>query len=180
MKRLLYYGSFLAFVFIALLCMHGAASAATCTMTQPAQGNLFTNYDPPVSTPSTAITVSAGTLNFTCSGLGTGNAAHVYVMLNGSTSGTFVTPFLTGPNGFQLTYTPCIPNSGTCNGATNLWQNTMATAFKITNGVNGTNSVPSFSIFVGRQDAFVGTVSQYTGGLTFSFICGEGQTQAPC
>ncbi|HET7814817.1 MAG TPA: hypothetical protein VFL13_10640, partial [Candidatus Baltobacteraceae bacterium] len=122
-----------------------------------------------------------GTLTFTCSGLGSGNAQHVYVELNGSPNASFVTPSIAMASpAFTLTYTPCVPNSGTCNGTTSVWQNTVATAFKVTSGVNGLNSIPQFSIFIGKQDAYVGTIAQYTGNLYFSFVCGEGGSQAPC
>jgi hypothetical protein len=56
----------------------------------------------------------------------------------------------------------------------------MATAYKTTTGLNGLNTIPSFSIFIGKQDAFVGTTADYTGTLYFSFICGDGGSQAPC
>jgi hypothetical protein len=56
----------------------------------------------------------------------------------------------------------------------------MGTAYKTTSGVNGINTIPSFSIYIGQQDAYVGTVAQYTGSLYFSFVCGDGGSQAPC
>jgi hypothetical protein len=180
MKQLLWSAAFVVLCALGVAFSQQPAQAASCSMIQSSLADLIANYDPPLSTTATAMTVSSGTLTFTCSGLGTGNAAHVYVLLNGSTSTSFSTPFLSGPNSFQLTYEPCLPNTGTCNGTTNLWQNTTSTAFKITNGLNGTNTIPSFSIFIGRQDAYVGDTTKYAGSLYFSFVCGEGGSQAPC
>jgi len=177
------------FVLFAVVCAlmfaltrSNATAAPACSMNQSSLPDLIANYDPPLSTSTTAITVATGTLSFTCSGLTSGNGSHVYVELSGSNGASFVTPFLSGPNAFQLTYSPCLPNTGTCNGTTNLWQNTVTTAFKMTNAVNGPtpNPIPSFSVFLAKQDAFVGSVTQYTGGLFFSFVCGEGGSQAPC
>ncbi len=174
------------FLFAVCVCAGAAAvqakadAAPACSMNQSSLADLIANYDPPLSTGATALTIPSGTLSFTCSGLGSGNASHVYVLLNGSTSAAFTTPFLSGPNSFQLTYKPCLPNTGTCNGTTNLWQNAAAAAFKMNNAINGANAIPSFSIFLGNQDAYVGSTAQYTGSLYFSFLCGEGGSQVAC
>lgn len=180
MKQLVWCAALLLFCGLGLLVSRQPAQAASCSMNQSSLADLIANYDPPLSTAATALTAGSGTLTFTCSGLGSGNASHVYVLLNGSTSGSYSAPFLTGPNAFQLTYKPCLPGTGTCNGTTNVWQNTASTGFKITNAINGTNTIPSFSIFVGRQDAYAGSAAQYTGSLYFSFLCGEGGSQAAC
>jgi hypothetical protein len=181
MKRALWCAMFA----LGLVCaMHfsrsTAEAAAACSMNQSALADLIANYDPPVATTSTTLTINSGTLTFTCSGLGSGNAAHVHVFVSGSSAATYATPSLTGPNAFQLTYTLCIPGSATCNATTNVWNKTSGSEYKTTAGVNGLNTIPSFLIFVGRQDAFVGTTAAYTGSLFFSFECGEGGTQAPC
>lgn len=181
MKRLLWCASFTLFCLLAFGFSKDRAQAASCSMNQTNLADLIAGYDPPLSTNATTITINSGTLTFTCSGLGTsGNSSHVYVFLNGASSGSYTPPFLAGPNSFQLTYKPCIPGSSTCNGTTNVWQNTMGTAYKTTSGVNGINTIPSFSIYIGQQDAYVGTVAQYTGSLYFSFVCGDGGSQAPC
>ncbi|MGZ6128432.1 MAG: hypothetical protein ACXWMY_09565 [Vulcanimicrobiaceae bacterium] len=104
----------------------------------------------------------------------------MYVLVSGSTAASYATPFLNGPNAFQLSYTLCLPATGTCNGSTNVWNKTAASAYKTTSGINGLNTIPSFSIFVGRQDAYVGTIADYTGTLYFSFLCGEGGSQTAC
>jgi hypothetical protein len=181
MKRLISCASFAIFLALGVACLHGNAVAApACSMNQTSLADLIANYDPPVSTASTTITINSGTLTFTCSGLGSGNASHVYVLLSGSNGTSYITPFLTGPNAFQLTYTPCIPGAATCNASTNVWNKTPATAYKTTQGINGLNTIPSFLIFLGRQDAFVGTTADYTGNLFFSFLCGEGGSQTAC
>jgi hypothetical protein len=48
----------------------------------------------------------------------------------------------------------------------------------ITNGQS--TNVPSFAIFIAKQDAFVGTTSDYLGNLFFSFKCGEGGNEVTC
>jgi hypothetical protein len=181
MKRLIWFASFALFVTLGVATLHGNAQAApACSMNQTSLADLIANYDPPLSTTSTTLTINSGTLTFTCSGLGSGNAAHVYVLLSGSNAASYTTPFLTGPNAFQLTYIPCIPGAATCNAGTNVWNKTPASAYKTTQGINGSNTIPSFLIFLGRQDAIVGTTADYTGSLFFSFLCGEGGSQAPC
>lgn len=174
MKRLAWYASIILLFGLALLCNRATAqAAAACSMNQSSLADLIANYDPPLSTTSTTLTINSGTLTFTCSGLGSGNGSHVYVLLSGSNAASYTTPSLTGPNAFSLTYTPCIPGSATCTASTNVWNKSSTSAFKITNAVNGVNTIPSFLIFVGKQDAFVGTTSNYTGSLFFSFNCGE-------
>ena len=181
MKQVIWMAAFVLCCIAALGLSQQRAQAASCSMNQSTLADLIASYDPPKSSAATAMTVPANTLTFTCSGLGTGSAAHVYVLLNGSTSATYTTPFLTGPNSFKLSYTPCLPGSGTCNGTTSVWGNTLATAYKTTSGVNGVNTInTTFSIFMGQQDAFVGTAAQYSGSLYFSFVCGEGGSQAAC
>jgi hypothetical protein len=181
MKRLFWFASFAFALAFGLACARGTAQAApACSMNQSSLADLILNYDPPLSTTSTTITVNSATLTFTCSGLGSGNAAHVYVLVSGSNAASYATPFLTGPNAFQLTYTLCVPGSATCNATTNVWNKTPLSAYKTTQGVNGLNTIPSFLIFLGRQDAFVGTPADYTGNLFFSFLCGEGGSQAAC
>jgi hypothetical protein len=181
MKRIAWYASLVLFAAIAFASLHGTAQAApACQMNQSSLADLIVNYDPPLATAGTTMTVNSGTLTFTCSGLGSGNASHVYVLVSGSTAASYSTPFLTGPNAFQLAYTLCIPGSATCNGTTNVWNKTLTSAYKTTQGVNGVNTIPSFLIFLGKQDAFVGTTADYTGNLFFSFFCGEGGSQAAC
>lgn len=149
------------------------APPPVCSMNQTSVSPLFVNYDPtsaPVS--GTVLTVNGGTLTFTCSGLGSGNAGHVHIFVSGSNAASYAPPFLSGPNGFQLNYNLCVPGStGGCSASTNLWNKT--TEYKVTSGINGLNTIPGFSIFIPRQDAYVGALTDYTGTLYFSFNCGE-------
>jgi hypothetical protein len=183
MRHLVWCATFLAFTVFGSLALHGTAAAApACSMNQSSLADLIAGYDPPVATASSTITVNGGTLTFTCTGLGTGMASHVYVLASGA-SGSYATPFLTGPNSFKLSYNLCIPGAATCNASTNVWNTTVstATAYEVTaSNSPAVNSIPSFMIFEGRQDAPVGTVSQYTGSLFFSFRCGEGGNQVAC
>lgn len=184
MKQAVWCATLVAFIVLGLLSMHGTAAAASpsCSMNQTSLADLIANYDPPVSTTSSTITVNSGTLTFTCTGLGTGMASHVYVLVSGA-SGSYATPSLTGPSSFKLPYNLCIPGAATCSASSNLWNTTVSTttAYEVAAGNSpALNSIPSFLIFVGRQDAPVGTVTQYTGNLFFSFRCGEGGNQVAC
>lgn len=186
MKRLVQCLLFVATTVGGLMCLHATADAATpsCSMNQTSLADLISNYDPPVAAAAgTTMTIGGGTLSFTCTGLGSGMASHVYVLVSGS-SGSYTTPFLSGPNSFQLSYNLCVPGAASCNASTNVWNTTAnanVSAYEVS-AVNSpsVNSIPSFQVFVGRQDAFVGTVSQYTGSLVFSFRCGEGGNQVNC
>lgn len=182
MKHVAWCAAFLTFMVFGLIALRGTAFAApACSMNQSSLADLIANYDPPVATASSTVTVNGGTLTFTCSGLGTGMASHVYVLVSGA-SGTYTTPSLTGPNSFKLTYNLCIPGAATCTASTNVWNTTASTssAYEVSAANSSSNSIPSFLIFVGRQDAPVGTLSQYTGSLFFSFRCGEGGNQVAC
>jgi hypothetical protein len=184
MKHFAWCSTLLTFIVFGLLSMHATARAAgqSCSMNQSSLADLIANYDPPLSTTSSTITVNSGTLTFTCTGLGSGPASHVYVLVSGA-SGAYTRPFLTGPSSFQLTYSLCVPNAATCNASTNLWNTTVSTstAYEVSaNNSPAVNSIPSFLIFVGRQDAPVGAISQYSGSLFFSFRCGEGGSQVAC
>ena len=169
---------------LGMLRARAASTPPACSMNQSSLADLIKGYDPPVSTASTTIPVGVGALSFTCTGLGSGMAAHVYVLVNGQSSGSYTNPFLTGPNSFQLSYNLCVPGASTCSGTSNVWNSTASntTAYETTSGVNSpaVNTIPAFTIFVGRQDAYVGSVSQYTGSLYFSFKCGEGGNQVAC
>lgn len=175
--------TFLALVVLGLLSTHARAQAApACSMNQSSLAGLIANYDPPASATTSTITVNAGTLTFTCTGLGSGMASHVYVLVSG-VSGSYATPSLTGPNSFTLTYNLCVPSAATCNAGTGVWNTTVSTtsAYEVSAANSpSVNSIPAFLIFVGRQDAPVGSVSQYSGKLFFSFRCGEGGNQVAC
>jgi hypothetical protein len=59
--------------------------------------------------------------------------------------------------------------------------NANVSAYEVSaNNSPAVNNIPAFQIYVGRQDAFVGTTAQYTGSLFFQFRCGEGGNQVDC
>lgn len=173
--KTLLYAVALAAVFTAA---HGRAQAASCTVNSPVT-DLVHNYNP-FSAPAT-LTVGAGVVQVTCD---KENAQFVRLFLSGSATG-YTTPTLTGPGGFTLSYTPCVPqSSGGCNATTNVWNATTQFYQFQTPANNGSNviPVPSFLIFVTQQDAPYGTVSLYTGSLFFSTTCSatSNGTYSPC
>jgi len=150
----------------AVVCSHGTASAAGCTVVSPIS-DLVAGYNP--FTAPTTITVPANTVMVSCSAE---RAVVVKVFVSGSSSG-YTTPFLTGPSSFNLPYTMCVPGASPCNATTNVWNITSGFYQYTTPNNMGTNfqNVPSFLIFVNQLDAPYGTTAQYTGSLFFSTTC---------
>lgn len=151
----------------AIVCSHGTAVAAGCTVTSPI-ADLVANYNP--FTAPTTLTVPANAVTVSCS---SERNVVVKVFVSGSSSG-YTTPFLTGPNSFNLPYTMCVPGASPCNTTTNVWNTTTGFYQFTTPNNNGTNiqNVPSFLIFVNQLDAPYGTTAQYTGSLYFTTTCG--------
>ena len=160
-----------------------AATPPACSMNTASVSPLISNYDPITATAATTLTISGGTFTFTCTGLGgSGSTNHVHILASGSSAG-YTQPNLVSTN-FTLTYSLCVPGGGTCTSTSTFWGTGASgtTDFDFTGGItNGQSTpIPSFSIFLGRQDAFVGTTSNYTGSLFFSFKCGEGSNEVTC
>lgn len=152
--------------FIALAGLHEQALAAGCSVNSPV-ADLVANYNP-FTAPAT-LTVPSGTVQVTCSAE---RNVTVKVFLSGAAAG-YSAPSLSGPGGFTLTYTPCVPGASSCNGTSNVWNTTTGFYQFTTPNNNGSNTqnVPSFLLYVTQQDAPYGTTAQYTGSLYFTTTC---------
>ena len=178
MKRLVWSGVFLAFVLLGTLCAHGTAQAASCSMQSTSLSDLLANYDPVKASTSGTDLPSGATLTFVCTGITSNTVVKVFVSGAANLVGAYTPPFLSGPNGFALQYSLCVPGTGNCTATSGtIWNNSnpYSVNLKIADSGN-VQTIPSFSLFVPQQDAYVGTTAAYTGSLYFAFKCGSPAT----
>lgn len=174
MKRLVWFASLLLLTLIGVASLRGTASAASCSMTSTSLSDLIAAYDPVKSNASTNLTAGPA-MTFTCTGITSNTVVKIFVSGTASLPASYTTPFLTGPNNFQLPYSLCTPKSGTCTASTGtIWNSTNAYNVNLKSTDSGNvQTIPAPSIFLGQHDAYVGTISDYTGNLFFYFVCGS-------
>jgi hypothetical protein len=142
-------------------------------MNQSSLADLLANYDPITSGATTNLSANAGTLSFTCTGFTGTIKVSIFVSGSNTLPASYVRPSLSYSGFPSLNYDLCMPKSGTCTATTGtIWNNTNPyNNTKVSPGVS--TPIDAFSIFVGQQDVYVGSTSNYTGTLYFAFKCGS-------